>query len=85
MAKNTKQSTPSPRTLGEEFRRRRERKKLSQAQAGMQARPPVLQKTISAIETGSGDPTLSSLTAYALALGAEIAIRSLPRARASRK
>lgn len=56
-------------TLGEQFRRRREKLKLSQAAAGAAASPPLMQKAISAIETGQGNPTLSTLTAYAEALG----------------
>jgi transcriptional regulator with XRE-family HTH domain len=64
-------------SLGEQFRRRRERLKLSQGEAGGRARPPVLQKTVSAIETDGGDPALSSLRAYARAIGAELCLRTI--------
>lgn len=72
----TKTITP---TLGEQFRKRRERLHLSQTEAGSRAMPPVSQKMVSAIETDSGDPVLSSLAAYASALGAELSLRHLRR------
>ena len=46
--------------------------------AGM-ARPKLLQKTVSAIETGAGDPALSSMTAYAESLGSKLSLRTARR------
>jgi transcriptional regulator with XRE-family HTH domain len=63
-------------TLGEQFRRRRTRAKLTQVQAAEKA--GLQQKTISQIETGAGDPQLSSLRQYAAVLGVELRLVKAP-------
>ena len=61
--------------IGEVLRQRRIKRKLSQTEAGDLADPRLLQKTVSAIETGASHPWLSTAAAYAAALGCEIHVR----------
>ncbi|MBE3070796.1 MAG: helix-turn-helix transcriptional regulator [Planctomycetes bacterium] len=63
-------STHPPDALGAAFARRR--RQLALSQQALADRTGLLQKTISAIETGAGDPQRSSLRILAEALGCEL-------------
>jgi len=71
--------------LGAQFRKRREWMELFQGTAGALADPPLLQKTVSNIETGTGNPTLDSLLAYAEAMGCELVLRGWTSPKAKRQ
>jgi DNA-binding XRE family transcriptional regulator len=55
--------------IGEALRSRRTQLSLCQGAAGDKARPPLLRKTVADIENATGNPLLSSVIAYAAALG----------------
>jgi ribosome-binding protein aMBF1 (putative translation factor) len=69
--------------LAAELILRRKRRRLTQQQ--LSAKSGVQQAEISRIEGGRGNPTVSTLSALAGALGAELAIRTRPRDRGPRQ